>query len=101
MLRYRATIAAVGALAVTGLAGCGTASRDVSVGGQVYHLKSTDQLTSTNGQAWLMSQYKIGQSTANCMAGKLSGVGVTNIGDTTDQKNADKNDTARIACVGQ
>lgn len=100
-MNHRATIAAVGVLAAAGLAGCGTASRDVSVGGQVYHVKSTDQLSSTNGLAWLMNQYKIGRSTANCMVGKLSNDGVTNIGQTTDSKNASKNDAARVACIGQ
>jgi hypothetical protein len=98
-LRRRAVVLAVGALAATGVAAC-TASKDISVGGQAYHIKSTDQLNSTNGQAWLMDQFKVDQATAQCMAGKLSDAGITNVDQTTQQKNAEKNTAAQQACAG-
>ena len=99
--RRRAAVLAVGALAATGVAACGTATKDVSVGGQSYHIKSTDDLHSTKGVAWLMNQFHVDQAGAKCMADQLAQNGVTTVDQTTQQKNASKNQTAQAACANQ
>jgi ribosomal protein S7 len=100
-LRHRAAVLAVGALAAMGVAACGTATKDISVGGKTYHISSSDDLHSTNGLAWLMNQTNVDQAGAKCVADQLAQNGVTTVEQTGESKNGPKNDAARAACANQ